>query len=272
VIAAMLATAVVISGQAFEPGHVTVVAGDTVAWRNTDFVEHDVRAADGSFDSGRLARFSAYAHRFDRVAAVPYLCTLHPFMRGQVDVAGALLHDPHGPVSAGFPLRLEGRAAAGATAVTLERRRDDGGWDAILTAAPDAGSMFAFVVTPAVSSTYRAVTTAGPSPPVALRVSARIVVRVRLRGRRLTVRTRPAVPHARAVLERYARWHYMWRALARRRLSGRGRTTFRLSAITPGRLRVRLAPDIATSRPVRVKTETRPRARSSELTHWRGAS
>jgi hypothetical protein len=261
-IAALLATAVVISGQAFDPAQVTVVAGDTVTWRNTDFVEHDVRAADGSFDSGRLARFGVYAHRFDGVAAAAYLCTIHPFMRAQVDVVGALLYGPAAGVLAGVPLRMEGRAAAGAPSVMLEREIHDGSWQTVATTASGSDGAFAFVVVPAASSRYRAVTADGPSPAVTVNVSAEVEVRAtarRARRHRLVrVKTRPAAPHMLATLQRYSRWHYRWRRLARERLGVDGRTTFRLPADARGLVRVLLnrdrhGPPVATSRPVRLK-------------------
>jgi hypothetical protein len=261
-IAALLATAVAISGQAFDPADVTVVVGDTVTWRNTDFIEHVVRAADGSFDSGRLAHFGAYAHRFDGVAAAAYLCTIHPFMRGQVDVAGALLYGPAANVLAGVPLRIEGRAAAGAPSVALERELRDGSWQAVATTAPGSDGAFAFVVVPAASSRYRAVTAAGPSPAVTVNVSADVEVHVtarRARRHRLVrVRTRPAAPHMIATLQRYSRWHYRWRRLARERLGVDGRTAFTLPASARGLVRVRLnrdrrGPPLATSRPVRLR-------------------
>jgi hypothetical protein len=261
-IAALLATAVAISGQAFNPGHVTVVAGDTVTWLNQDFSEHDVRAGDGSFDSGRLQRLHAFTHRFDGVAAVPYLCTIHPFMRGQVDVAGALLYAPAVSVLAGLPLRIQGRAAAGATSVTLERGLDDGSWQTVATTAPGSDGAVAFVVVPAASSRYRAVTAAGPSPAVTVNVSADVGVRATVRRARrhrlVRVKTRPAAPHMLATLQRYSRWHYRWRRLARERLGVDGRTTFSLPAGARGLVRVLLnrdrhGPPVATSRPVRLK-------------------
>ena len=66
---------------------------------------------------------------------------------------------------AGQPVHLQGRAGAGATSVTLERRLADGSWSAADTTAPGADGAFAFLVAPDAPSTYRAVTAAGPSAP-----------------------------------------------------------------------------------------------------------
>jgi plastocyanin len=254
-------TAVSIPGKFFEPGRVTVVAGDSVTWLNRDFTEHDVRAGDGSFDSGHLQRFGSYTRRFDRVGPVPYLCTIHPFMTGQIDVAGALLSGPAASVPAGLPLRLDGRAAAGATSVGLERRLDDGSWHAVATVVPGPDAAFAFLITPDASASYRAVTAAGPSPAVTVNVTAQVevhaTVRPRRRHRLVRVITRPAASDVLATLQRYSRWHYMWRPLAHQQLGGHGRTTFKLPTGARGRVRVVLSrsrhgPALATSRPVRL--------------------
>jgi plastocyanin len=254
-------TAVSIPGRFFDPDRVAIVAGDSVTWLNRDFTGHDVRASDGSFDSGRLERFRSYTQRFDRVATVPYLCTIHPFMTGQVDVAGAWLHAPAGSVPPGLPLRLDGRAAAGATSVSLERELDGGSWQSVGAAVPGSDGAFAFVVTADASSSYRAVTAAGASPPVTVHVTAQIDVRVTVRPRRrhrlVRVRTRPAAPRVLATLERYSRWHFIWSRLARQRLGLHGRTSFRLPAGARGRVRVvlsrdRHAPPLATGGPVRL--------------------
>jgi hypothetical protein len=257
--AAMVAAAVSIAGQAFVPNRLTVVGGDTVTWSNSDFTAHDVRAADGSFDSGRLERFGAFSRRVGAVGAVPYLCTIHPFMHGEVDVVAALLHGPSGPVLAGAPVRLDGRAATGTSAVTLQRQAADRTWQGAATTAPDADGAFAFVVTADTSATYRALTAAGASPPVAVPVTAQAAVRLTVRHRRVRVRTEPPAPHARAVLQRYERWHYRWRTHARSRFDAHGRTTFKLPARVRGLVRVvlpgnRHAPALATSTPVRLKS------------------
>ena len=256
--AAMLAVGVSIAGQAFVPNRLNVVGGDTVTWSNSDFTAHDVRAADGSFDSERLQRFGAFSRRVGAVGAVPYLCTIHPFMRGEVDVVAALLQAPPGPVLAGRPVRLDGRAAAGTTAVTLQRQAADGSWQAARTTAPGPDEAFAFVVTADAPVTYRAVTTAGASPPVALQVTAQAAVRLTVRHRRARVRTDPPTPHARATLQQYDRWYYLWRPRAHKRLDRDGRTTFKIPAGARGLVRVvltrnRHAPALATSTPVRLK-------------------
>jgi hypothetical protein len=246
-----------IPGKYFEPPRLTVVVGDEVTWRNGDLQEHDVQAADGSFGSGAMGRFGGFTVRFDAVGERPYLCSIHPFMRGQVDVAAAVMHGPAGPVLAGEPVRLEGRTAPGAP-VTLERQTAGGAWHALSTAVAGAGGAFGFSVVAGEGHVYRAVTAAGASPTVALAVTARLDARIAVRhGGRVDVRTKPAQPGLVAALQRYSYERYMWRRIAHARLDRRGRAGLRMRS-SRGRVRILLSrtargPAIATTGAVRVR-------------------
>jgi plastocyanin len=255
-----------VPGKYFSPGTVTAVVGDEVTWRNSDLEEHDVRAADGSFESGRLGRFGGFTVRFDGARTVPYLCSIHPFMRGQIDVVAAVLRGPSGAALDGESVRLEGRAAPGAT-VTLERL--EGTWHGVANAVAGSDGAFGFTVVAAAGAAYRAVTDAGASAPVALAVTARLDARIAVRGARVSVRTVPAQPGLVAVLQRYSRERYMWRRVAHARVDRRGRADFRVRA--RGRFRVVLsrrlrgAPLAVT--PPRPAPSTPRFARPPEVTH-----
>ena len=244
---------VTMPGRSFSPARTTVVVGDTVTWRNTDSVAHDVRAADGSFESGALARFRSFSVAFPAAGPRPYLCTIHPFMRGQVDVVGALLRGPEGPVVAGESVRLEGRATPGA-AVTLE------GAPGRTVAAADGS--FSFTVTASAGTVYRALTAAGPSPPVAPAVAAGVTADLSLqpgrRWARVRVRSTPVAPGLVATLQRYSRERFMWRTAWRARLDAGGRARFRVPTTRRGRMRVVLGrtphgSPLAVSHAVRVR-------------------
>lgn len=75
-------------GWGFSPATVTVKAGGTVTWTNPAGNEiHTVTADDGkAFDSGVLSPGDAFQHRFTAAGSVPYHCTLHPWMKGTVQV------------------------------------------------------------------------------------------------------------------------------------------------------------------------------------------
>jgi len=97
---AALAVTVAIPGKLFSPAHVTIAPGDSVSWRNGDFVTHDVRGP--GFASPQIARFGTFTQRFDAPGAYAYVCSLHPFMTGTVNVAAPP------PPSAAFTVKLDG--------------------------------------------------------------------------------------------------------------------------------------------------------------------
>jgi plastocyanin len=71
----------------FDPGEVTVNAGDTVTWVNDDSVGHDV-TADGfkSGEPGEMQNGDTFEHTFDEAGTFDYVCSVHPGMDGSVTV------------------------------------------------------------------------------------------------------------------------------------------------------------------------------------------
>ncbi len=79
-------TTVVLRDLAFKPARITVETGDTVTWRFRDQgIAHNVVADDGSFKSPTKDA-GVFRHRFRRAGSFPYTCTLHPGMKGTVQV------------------------------------------------------------------------------------------------------------------------------------------------------------------------------------------
>jgi plastocyanin len=70
---------VVISNFAFNPGSVTISAGQTVTWRNDDGVPHDATGSD--WTSGSISRGESYTKRFDTPGTFTYVCKVHPAMK-----------------------------------------------------------------------------------------------------------------------------------------------------------------------------------------------
>jgi plastocyanin len=68
----------------FEPAELRAAVGDTVRWRNADFVPHTVTAGDGAFDSGNLPADSSWALVIERDGTFDYSCLYHPTMAGQL--------------------------------------------------------------------------------------------------------------------------------------------------------------------------------------------
>lgn len=70
----------------FSPPTLSVPAGTTVQWTNTDDEPHTVTARDRSFHSGALDTSGKFAFTFAKPGVYAYFCSLHPHMTGQVVV------------------------------------------------------------------------------------------------------------------------------------------------------------------------------------------
>lgn len=78
--------AVVMKNLAFEPGTVTIKAGESVTWTNLDSANHTVVADNGEFKSGDLADGATFSFKFDTAGTYAYHCGVHPPMTGTVIV------------------------------------------------------------------------------------------------------------------------------------------------------------------------------------------
>jgi plastocyanin len=78
---------VVIQTFAFEPRTVTIQVGSTIRWTNYDTASHTATGTNGEWDSGNLAPYQVYVHRFDTPGTYPYHCERHPGMTGTIIVA-----------------------------------------------------------------------------------------------------------------------------------------------------------------------------------------
>ena len=79
---------VTITASGFHPRGVSIVAGDTVRWRNADARPHQVVATQGVFASPVLGRTQAYAFTFTTAGRYDYRDALSPSRTGVVRVAG----------------------------------------------------------------------------------------------------------------------------------------------------------------------------------------
>ncbi|MFD8390761.1 cupredoxin family copper-binding protein [Streptomyces sp. NPDC059680] len=82
------AHAVAIKNFAFSPATLKVKAGTTVTWTNEDTDAHTVTSAGsgGPLHSAALATHGSYTHTFTKPGSYAYVCTIHPFMTGTVEV------------------------------------------------------------------------------------------------------------------------------------------------------------------------------------------
>lgn len=72
----------------FTPNPVTVTAGSTVTWVNSDpnSSSHDVAADNGAFDSGTMPNGARFSFTYSTRGSFPYHCARHPGMVGTVVV------------------------------------------------------------------------------------------------------------------------------------------------------------------------------------------
>ena len=215
---------------AFTPSQLTVLVGDTVAWRNVSFRDHTVSARDGSFGSpGHIRPNGGYSYQFAQAGGFPYVCQVHPLMTGEVDVYPLLLQGPKDAVSRGGTVKLDGRAETGTSNVEIQR--DDGaGFAAVATATVDGSGGFHVELPAVASATYRAVAAAGASPDVQVAVmDRRLVVHAGRRNRHAIVRVRavPSDPGAIVRLQLQLRERFGWYPVKRRRLDRHSSATFR---------------------------------------------
>jgi plastocyanin len=232
---------VTMHGSRFDPARLTVLVGDTVTWTNKDFLFHTATAGDGSFDSGLLGPGQSFSHTFTAQGSYPYVCTIHLFMRGQVDVFAVALSASPRTVHPGEQATLSGRAPAEATEVTIEAENADGSFTPIGKVPTEADGSFSFTVSPSLPTEYRAVAGELESRTVLVSVSATVrLLKVRTAGRAVVLKasTSPAQPGGLVVLERYAPERFTWvRTGKPRRLDAASEAFFRY--VPPRRAPVR---------------------------------
>jgi plastocyanin len=80
------------SNACYSPASVTINAGDTVEWKNTDTAAHTVTGGSpsngpsGVFDSSLIMGGASFEHTFDEAGSYEYFCMVHPWMVGDVKV------------------------------------------------------------------------------------------------------------------------------------------------------------------------------------------
>ncbi|MFJ6569908.1 cupredoxin family copper-binding protein [Streptomyces sp. NPDC091292] len=83
------AAVIVIKNFTFEPAELTVAPGTKVTVRNEDSVTHTLTATGGAkpFDTGDIAAGASGTFTAPSTAGgFPYICTIHPFMKGTLTV------------------------------------------------------------------------------------------------------------------------------------------------------------------------------------------
>ena len=79
-------TVVKIDNFVFGPQTVTVPAGTTVTWTNSDDIPHTAVSTDGVFKSKVMDTDEKFSYTFTKTGTYPYYCSIHPKMTGTVVV------------------------------------------------------------------------------------------------------------------------------------------------------------------------------------------
>jgi len=77
-----------IADLAFSPATLTVPAGTTVTWENSDSLPHTSTSEDEVWDSGTLESGGEFSFTFEEAGTFSYFCEIHPSMNGSVVVEG----------------------------------------------------------------------------------------------------------------------------------------------------------------------------------------
>ena len=158
------ATATVqIKRSGFSPGTVTINADDSVTWRNTDTIDHQVVANGGSFASAILGPGKTYTHTFHGGGTFRYHDGLHPTLRGTVVVHGpppqVTLATSAAVVKYGTSVTLSGTVSnkkSGETITLVQLPTGQTTKQVLATLQTASGGTFSFSVTPQINTTYQA--------------------------------------------------------------------------------------------------------------------
>jgi plastocyanin len=75
-----------ITNFAYAPSTITIKAGESINWTNSDGVDHSATADDSSWDTGILSQGESKSITFAKTGTYKYHCSLHPNMHGTVIV------------------------------------------------------------------------------------------------------------------------------------------------------------------------------------------
>jgi plastocyanin len=70
----------------FQPADLKVDRGDTIVWKNDDFLPHTATARDSSWDSKSVDAGATWRYVADKPGRYAYYCMFHPNMQGTIEV------------------------------------------------------------------------------------------------------------------------------------------------------------------------------------------
>jgi plastocyanin len=77
---------VTIDGATFAPADLTVTIGDAIVWANKDPYPHTATSKTAGIDSQAIASGKSWKYTAKKKGDFPYICAIHPSMRGTLHV------------------------------------------------------------------------------------------------------------------------------------------------------------------------------------------
>jgi len=164
----------------FTPSATTINVGDSVTWKNSDVVNHQVVSNDGSFASPVLKPGESYSQTFAKSGKVSYHDALFTSRKGTVTV-----NAPAASVTlqAGATTVVYGNSTTVAGAVTNQLTNEPvnltsqpygKGTQSLATQTTQANGAFSFGVSPTIQTSYMAHWRTSASPSVTVNVAPRV--------------------------------------------------------------------------------------------------
>lgn len=173
-------TTVQITKNGFTPKTITVTAGDTVTWHNSDTKDHQVVADNGSFASPVLSAGQSYSYTASKAGTYKYKDTYATSHTGTVTVkappASLTLGSSLSTVIYGSSTQLNGQVSNQLSnqPVTLSAQQYGKSIQSVQSTTTQSSGTFIFGVTPTISTTYTAHYTTSNSNPVTVNVAPRV--------------------------------------------------------------------------------------------------
>jgi plastocyanin len=172
---------VLIKRSAFSPTTVSIVAGDSIRWRNDDTRDHQVVSTTGTFASPVLRPGRTYTFRFDVAGTYRYRDALNPSVTGAVKVAGpppaVTLAVSQPQITYGTGVILSGQINSKKAGENVQLSYQPYGQISeivLATVITGADGVFSYNVAPRILTTYRAKWKTALSLPVSTAVAPSI--------------------------------------------------------------------------------------------------
>jgi plastocyanin len=222
-----------IKRSSFSPSTVSIVAGDTIRWRNADTRNHQVVSTTGTFASPVLRPGRTYSFTFREAGTYRYRDALHPQVTGVVRVAGpppALTFATSAPqITYGDKVTLTGQVnsrRAGEQVQIVHHPYGQPSPIVLATVVTGADGTFGFTVAPKILTTYQALWKTAKSLVVSTAVAPNISFG-RMNGFVTRVWAGRSMARKSVQLQRRTRFG-QWVTIARVQLDLRSRAQFRV--------------------------------------------